>query len=229
MPAHIEGGFMILRTVSLAALAAMTFVHPVTAQVATDRAGEIKTWRDQCADPDIDLRTAYIEQAIATEDMAVMRVCLRQALESDDADIRNLGLRAALASIAQLNFEVTIPPELDKAYAEAKSNAKKLKEIDNYYVSNNYRVIKPGLIFMIDGADVSAGTSKWYPMAGLEALNDNYFGTTQVIGDKLTWVGKAYLQQSPCTLSVRLDAGAALTGSFQCGEQWAFPVTAQLL
>lgn len=225
----MRGGIVISKTATLAALAAIALVQPVAAQVATDRAGEIKTWRDQCADPDIDLRTAYIEQAIATSDTAIIRVCLRQALESDDADIRNLGLRAALASISQITFEVTMPPELEKAYAEAKSNDKKVADIDRYLVSTNYRVIKQGLIFVIDGADVSAGTSKWYPLAGFDAINDIYTGTTQIIGDKLNWVGKAYLQDSPCTLSVRLTSGAQLGGLFQCGQEWAFPVTAQLL
>lgn len=223
------GGIMVLKAATLAVLVVIALVHSAAAQVATDRAGEIKTWRDQCADPDIDLRTAYIEQAIATSDTAVIRVCLRQALESDDADIRNLGLRAALASISQMTFEVTMPPELEKAYAEAKSNDKKVADIDRYLVSANYRLIKQGLIFAIDGADVSAGTSKWFPMAGLDAINDNYFGTTQVIGDKLNWVGRAYLQDSPCTLSVRVTSGAQLGGLFQCGQEWAFPVTAQLL
>ena len=90
-----------------------------TRENADERAGQLKTWRQQCADPDVDLRSAYIEAAIASKDVVVVRICVRLALESNDADIRNLGLRAAIASISQLTFAVTIPPELAQAYEDA--------------------------------------------------------------------------------------------------------------
>lgn len=70
------------------------------AQDAAERAGQLKTWREQCSDPDPDLRLAYIEAAIASGDAAVMRICVRQSLESDDADIRNLGQSPAPAHFA---------------------------------------------------------------------------------------------------------------------------------
>jgi len=199
------------------------------AQDATERAGALKAWREQCSDPDTDLRLAYLEGAIATGDVAVIRICVRQSLESDDADIRNLGLRAALASIDQLSFEVTMPPELAAAYKKAGDNSDQLDKMSNWYVVRDWGSLKTGLSVVIDEAEVSTGKSVWSPLVNRSSKSNNYNGKATVIGDKVNWTGSANLSKSECRLNLELAEGSVLEGTFQCGDLWAFPVSAALL
>ncbi|MDD4702166.1 MAG: hypothetical protein PHI96_08095, partial [Desulfovibrio sp.] len=92
---------------------------------AQDRAGELQTWREQCADPDPDLRLAYLENAIANGDVSVLRICIRLALQSDNADIRNLGLRAAITATPRITFMPTMPKALEQAYKRTGDNEQK--------------------------------------------------------------------------------------------------------
>lgn len=215
-----------LATAGLVAMAIGSVAH---AESAEERAGELKMWRQQCADSDVDLRTAYIEKAIASEDVAIIRICVRLALESSDADIRNLGLRAAIASISQLTFAATMPPQLAQAYEEAGDDERALQKVEGYYITRIFRTIKNGLVFEIKKADVTAGTSIWYPLAGLAQASDRYKGQATVIGDRVSWVGSADLSGGDCSFQVELTEGAILTGQFQCNDYWKVPISAPLL
>lgn len=199
------------------------------AQDASERAGALKAWREQCSDPDTDLRTAYVEAALATNDVAVIRICVRQSLSSDDADIRNLGLRAALASIEQLLFEVQIQPQLAAEFKKAGDDEKKLEKINDWYESRDWRKLQTGFTVAIDGADLTSGKSTWSPLIGLTEKSDNYVGTTSIIGDKVNWTGRAYLQQDDCHMNLALTPEGTLDGTLQCAQMWPFPVSASLL
>lgn len=199
------------------------------AQDATERAGALKAWREQCSDPDTDLRMAYLEAAIATDDVAVIRICVRQSLESDDADIRNLGLRAALASIDQLTFEVTMPPELAAAYKKAGSDEDQLRKMGDWYVVRDWASLSTGLTVAVDGAEVATGKSIWSPLVNRSAKSDRNSGKATVIGDKVNWTGSAYLSKTECRFNLGLVEGGVLEGTFQCADLWAFPVSATLL
>ena len=214
---------------AIAGLIAVGLTGTAHSENTEERAGQLKTWRQQCADPDVDLRTAYIEAAIASKDVAVVRICVRLALESNDADIRNLGLRAAIASISQLTFAVTIPPELAQAYEDAGDDADALDKIARYYITPIYQSTKNGLVFEIKKADVTTGTSIWYPLANLTETNERYKGQATVIGDKVSWVGSADFTKSDCEFHVHLAEGAQLEGNFQCSDLWKIPVSATLL
>ena len=74
-----------------------------------------------------------------------------------------------------------------------------------------------------------AGTSKWYPMAGLTTRGDKEVGTASVIGDEIAWAGDASLHYGTCKLSVSLMPGGVLEGTFQCSDQWPFPVRGRLI
>ncbi len=214
---------------SFALLVLAAFPSPMLAQEASNRAGELKTWREQCNDPDPDLRLAYVEQAIATGDVTVQRICVRLALDSDNADIRNLGLRAAFASIPRLSFSVDIPPELAAALKAAGNNEKKQAEMSRSYVMQDYEVLKNGLYVEVDGAAVGTGSSTWYPLAGLNQRDDRFKGLANVNGSRVNWVGAAVLSKQACSIDVQLEEGAVLKGKLQCGDLWAFPIAAKLL
>lgn len=207
----------------------MLMVMPGLGQTAVERASEIKTWREQCSDPDADLRTAYIEAAIASKDMAIMRVCVRQSLESDNADIRNLGLRAAIASTDQLLFEVEMPAVLAEALDKAGSDEGELTEIGRWQVTQMWNIIRTGLVFVVSDADITSGASEWSPLAQLTAPHRNYRGKASVIGDRVTWVGSVRLPVGDCHLNLGLVSGPMLEGTFHCGSAEPFAVQAPLL
>ncbi len=219
---------MIVRK-SLLAVALALATTGAYAQTATDRAGELKVWREQCSDPDSDLRIAYIEAALETQDTSIIRICARQSLEGDDSDTRNLGLRAALASMDHIRFEVEIPPMLAEALEDAGDNEKKLNEISKWFIARDWQVLKTGLAFDIDKADLAKGTSEWFPLANLTARNDRYTGKLSITGDKVSWVGAAYLANSECNLTAQLVAGPALEGEWLCARGEPFKVRADLL
>lgn len=212
-----------------ACVLSLAFVAPAAAQQAQDRAGELKSWREQCNDPDPDLRLAYVEQAIAGSDAAVQRVCVRLALESDNADIRNLGLRAALASLPQIRFSVEMPPQLAAAIKAAGDNEKKTAEINRWYVMQAWTLLRNGLVFEIEGAQATSNNSVWYPLVNQSEPYQNIKGKTTIVGSKLNWLGRASLPQQECTLVTELREGAELAGTFQCGDSWPFTISAKLL
>ncbi|MFC0009348.1 hypothetical protein [Devosia nitrariae] len=207
----------------------MLMIAPGLAQTAVERASELKTWREQCSDPDADLRAAYVEAAIASGDMAIMRVCVRQSLESDNADIRNLGLRAAIASTDQLLFEVEIPAALAEALDKAGNDKDELNEIGRWHVTQMWNIMRTGLVFVISDADITSGASEWLPLAQMTAPHRNYTGKASVIGDRVTWVGSARLPVTDCRLNLGLVSGPMLEGTFQCANVEPFTVRAPLL
>lgn len=209
--------------------AALLATTGAEAQTASDRAGELKVWREQCSDPDTDLRIAYIEAALETKDTSIIRICARQSLESDDSDTRNLGLRAALAAMEQIRFEVKMPEMLASALDEAGDNEDKLKEINRWYIKKDWQGLQTGLTFEIDKADMSKGTALWYPLVNRPGRYDRNVGKVAITGDALTWVGAANLSTGECTLTATLVAGPALEGEFLCAQGEPFPVTAKLL
>lgn len=200
-----------------------------SSQTAEDRAGEIKQWRERCAEPDVDLRTANIEGAIDTGDVTIIRICSRQALEADDADVRNLGLRAALASVERITFSVEMPEALAKAKEAAGNDQKKLATVDRLYVANDWGILQSGLVFELSEATVTGGSSVWFPLAGLSERNDRYSGKAHVTGSRVTWVGRASLSVPECKLDVGIEPGAELVGVFHCDRSPPFPVRAKLL
>lgn len=204
-------------------------IQPAEAQDATERAGQLKVWREQCADPDIDLRTAYIEAAIATADTSIIRICVRQALQSDDADIRNLGLRAALGSASTITFIPEMSPEYAKALKEAGDNEGKLAEISNWYADRIWKVISTGITFEVDKADLVGGVGEWFPMVNLGKRNENYTGMATIVGSRVTWSGTINFTPSQCILVAEMDSGGELVGSLRCGDVWPFPLRARLL
>lgn len=220
-----------MKRVLLAVLVAATgySAQPAMAQDAMARAGQLKVWREQCADPDIDLRTAYIEEAIATGDTSIIRICVRQALQSDDADIRNLGLRAALGSAKTVTFIPEMSPEYAKALKQAGTDEKKLAEIADWYADRIWKVINTGLTFEVDKADLLGGTAEWFGMVNRGERSDNYRGMATIVGSRVNWTGTLSLSPSECSIVADMDAGGELVGSLRCGSVWPFPLRAKLL
>jgi len=226
----MEGRVMKLCKLFLSAIA-IAIATPATAlaQTAADRAGELKLWRDKCSEPDTDSRMAYIEDAIASNDIAAIRICTRLALSSNDADIRNTGLRAAIAAAGRITFDVEYPPFLKKAYEKAGDDEAKRREVRNYYIARDFPQIENGLIFEIQNATATSSSSVWYAMVSRSEPNNNYKGPATIRGDKLTWSGNAFNGKIHCTLSTKLFPGNILKGKFQCGNRGSYKISVNLL
>jgi len=208
---------------------ALLAAAPALSQTATDRAGELKAWREQCTDPDSDLRMAYVEAALETDDAAVIRICVRQSLESDNSDIRNLGLRATLASLEQLSFAIEPPAKLTDALESAEGDEDKLSSIANWFIARDWQSLQNGLVFAIQKADFARGTATWMPTVNLTKPSERNVGKLTIVGDAITWVGSASLANSECSLNARLTAGPALEGEWLCSRGEPFKVRADLL
>lgn len=199
-------------------------------ETALERAGEIKAWRDQCNSPDPDLRLAYLEAALETNDASIQRICIRLALQSDNADLRNLGLRAAIAGLDEITFDVEIPANLATAYEEAEDDQDRLADISGWYIAQDYSKIQNGLVFEIKKADVSKGQSEWSALGGRSTAHKDYQAKAIIVGDRIRWHGKMYLARDwVCTLDVGLNNGGVLEGEVQCDRHWPFPISASLL
>lgn len=212
------------------ALMAIAATNLGYAQDAKDRAGEIKQWREYCNDPDPDLRTAYVEEAIETKGTIIKRICVRLALESTDDDVRNLGLRAAIAMQEELMFQVEMPAELATSLSKAGNDKAKLQTIERSDAMEVYQVIKNGLAFAISDAEVTTDRSTWRPYGKLATPNDNYQGPASIVGDSISWIGNAYLTSGlTCRLTAEVANGGVLQGALQCDSMMAFPISAKLL
>lgn len=203
------------------------------AEGVRERVDEIKLWREQCNDPDLDLRMAYVEAAVKSEDVIIQRICVRQALESDNADIRNLGLRAAISSLKQISFQVSIPTAVKEAYENAADDQRKLRDLDKQKPLALYEFLKPNLVFEIKDVQITRGASSWYSLAGLTSSHPNHKGDTVIIGESLNWVGSIGYPdgryQLPCVLNVHLDTGGGLLGELKCQNYEVIPVASKLM
>ena len=211
-------------------LTGLVLATPLAAQTVQERAGELKVWREQCSHPDPDLRLAYLEAAIETDDASIERICVRIALQSDNADVRNLGLRAAIASTNQLTFDVTMPPPLKAELERAQDNQDRLNEISGWRIMQDYRTIQTGLVFAIRDASVNEGQSNWYPFGGNSTARDNYKGKATIVGGEIRWRGNMRLSRDwACNVDVELNNAATLDGVVQCADMWPMPISAPLL
>ncbi|GAB7080501.1 hypothetical protein [Megalodesulfovibrio paquesii] len=196
------------------------------------RAGALATWREQCNDPNPDLRLAYIEAAIASGDVSIQRICIRQALESDNADIRNLGLRAALASTSQITFSTEMPKGLAAAYKAAGDDEGKIRNVEDRTDDRIYKHIRTGMAFVIQKASIEKGQSEWFPLVANANSDSRFTGKAIVTGSSIHWVGSILIgggQSRKCVLDVSAKSGAKLSGTLNCENSDPFSISAELL
>lgn len=202
------------------------------AKTAEERAGELVKWREQCNDPDPDLRLAYIESAIASGDELIQRTCTRLAVESDNTDIKNLGLRAVIASRKQITFTVELPKDIQNALNKAGNNKDEINKItkENMDIFKGYNSIRNGLTFIISESDLHSAQSVWHSLAMLSSKDDNYKGTTTITGNRLIWSGRSLIdsQDQTGSLALTLEPGGILTGFYQPKYGPLYPISAKL-
>ena len=206
-------------------------LYPSFGQSVAERAASLKEWRTQCGDPDPDLQVAYVEAALATKDVAIQRICLRQTLQSDHANVVNLGLRAAIASMSQISLAVKIPVKLQAAITEADEDEDKLNNIGRWDIYRLYSIVQSGLIFTVSKASINSNVLTLQPLVDLTKPEKDYSGVATIIGTKLAWQGRTRIAHNnrSCRLSMSIVGDGQLQGEFQCEDWWPIPVTAMLM
>jgi hypothetical protein len=198
-------------------------------QTVQDKAGVLKTWREQCSEADPDLVLSFLQSALETGDTAIIRICLKQAGESDNDDVANLALRAAIASMPRIAFDVEPPAKLAKMIERAGDDDAKQANVERTYEKQIWNSIQTGLIFEITDADIKSGSAKWFAMPEMTKAKDPWSGKVVITGDRLTWQGQANLSPGNCFVKVALTKGFELKGTFQCGKTMPFTIHANLL
>jgi len=199
-------------------------------QNAQDRAGALQTWREQCADPDPDLRLAYIENAIATNDASIQRICIRLALQSDNADIRNLGLRAAIVSVPQITFMTTMPKSLENDLKQTAGDEQKLRNVYNSQTYRLYAGVKGGLSMRSEKNEFEKNNFIWNSLAENSEVEGRYSGKAVIIGSKISWTGKIRAHDEyNCSINVSLTKDAKLSGLLNCYNVAPIDIIADLL
>ena len=218
------------------ALSLVCFNQPVFAgdpqPEAQARAASLQTWREQCSDPDPDLRLAYVEAAIATKDASVQRICVRLALQSDNADIRNLGLRAAIASTPQITFMPTMPKSLEADLRKGADDENFMKKVKDSLTSKLYTVIQNGLKMCSDNAEVGKNSFLWNSLASNVELRKENASKAVIIGSNINWSGTVnslYGSSLNCTINVTLTREGKLAGTLNCNDVAPMNIIADLL
>lgn len=138
------------------------------AQTPQERVAQIQEWRENCSDPNPDLRLAYIEAALAESDPTLSRICLELALLSDDPNIRDLGLRAALARAERLIFDLEMPAAYQAAI-ESAENERAREEVEEQWSQRAEFLSRMGSRLILVAEDVSASQ----PITQWAALDEN--------------------------------------------------------
>lgn len=122
---------MVGRAISIAS----TLLASCTLVLASDpaqRAEDIRRAVAQITDEaDPIRRLTNLEAIVQSGDATIIRVALKAAFTGNDAELKALAMRAYLASIKQLNFQIQLSPTLQKEYEQASSSADKFQEFSN--------------------------------------------------------------------------------------------------
>lgn len=181
------------------------------------RAAALQKARAQCNDPDVDIRAAYIEEAISSGDETKKRICLKLALSSDNTDIKNLGLRTAISSLEQIAF---VPKQENNAMSDEKKDDQAVQFAN---------AISSGLIL----EKVSQkGSVIWYSKVHNTKFDEHFAGKLSLNGSQAAWSGRVKYgtystTECVCSITASLKESGKLEGSLSCGDRGTYEVTAE--
>lgn len=193
--------------------AALSMASASAQETAAEIAAERETWRMQCGDPNPDMATGYLVEALKGGDAGIRRICLRETLASDDQDLRSAALRIVIGNAPLIRFRVG-EPEGD------------ISEVDATIIAMS----QTGFIFVATAGDPDAGTATWSPLGDLAKPYPGYEGPVTVLGSGINWTGTMSLKGGhQCRLRAELAPGTELQGTLQCNDGALIPMTANLL
>lgn len=112
---------------------AMAMPKGALAQGSKSRQAELGKVQELLADPDPNTRLANMEQIVNSGDATKFDLALRLAFHSDDQSMRALGMRAYIASLHGLTFDMQLPPPTQRQYDEAQGDQEKMAALVKQY------------------------------------------------------------------------------------------------
>ena len=206
-------------------LTASTVLAADEAGTAEQRRAQLAEVQKKLTDPDPDMRQAYMEEIIASEDAAQIRIALRMAFTGDDQDLRATAMRGYLASAKEIVFDMKMPDAIQKQYDKAKMNPADLKELENaqgYYFINTYDGWHMTFDVLLTSYQMKSNAGKF----GIK-LNSSPAGSFTVVGDTvkgdISYQQGAY--QSNCQIQFKPTPDLKLVGTLNCNIQLTPPIT----
>jgi hypothetical protein len=85
------------------------------------------------ADPDPNARAANMEAILKTNDATMIQMALRLAFQSDDPNLRSLAMRAYIANLKELSFDIALPDQIAHQYEAVQDDPQKSAEFLRTY------------------------------------------------------------------------------------------------
>jgi hypothetical protein len=215
---------LLLKTLLAAGLAAATAAAqpqsklsgPV--QIEAKRA-ELALIQEQLADPDPLKRQAAILTIVESGDAMKIDFALRIALASDDASVRAIALRAYMANLKELDFDIQSPPEIQRQLdAALNSDPDRMQDLFKRYPYLGYLSQNFHFRLHLRFKDYSMSRS-----TGVVTGGGNYPETFTVSGDRVSANG-SLLWNGPCTFefqpqSLVRNSPPVLKGTLMCSQR----------
>lgn len=227
------GRISIMQTLLSVLIVSCLSIPTLHAASAVERSNQIKEWRSNCTDPDSDMRLAWLESAIESEDLIAQRTCAKVALFDTDIEMRRLGVQMAIAINDRLIVKIDASEEYRNAMKSAGTDKKKIREVksDFGYTAKAYETLGGAMTLAAKSVSLMTQTSEWLvvPVTGVES--DSYKMSLTLIGDGLSGVGTALTPAGALsvTLNVELNDAGILSGTIGFYGGLLFPATIQLL
>lgn len=207
----------------------MAWTQQAAAQTPNERAAKIKEWRQNCNDPDPDLRIAYLESAIAGKDQTVIRTCVKQLLLSDNDDVQNSAIRAGLASAERVVIQFSESEGYKKAMANAGTDTTKIDRVKKDYRFEVGILERTGGVITLAPIDVSLSSqsSRWHSNSTSSVTSDNHTADLTLVGSRLTGTG-TILPNFSYLFSATLNDQGFLEGIGKLHNAQDLPITLKL-
>jgi hypothetical protein len=107
--------------------------RPFSAAAAQARRDQLAKIPELLADPDPNARLANLESIMATNDATMIPLALRLAFQSDDANLRALAMRAYIANLKEVTFDMLLPAQVVRLYEAAQNDPHRTDELFQTY------------------------------------------------------------------------------------------------
>jgi hypothetical protein len=106
---------------------------PLSTAAAQARRDQLAKIPELLADPDPNARLANLEAIMATNDATMIPLALRLAFQSDDANLRSLAMRAYIANLKEVTFDILLPAQVASQWEAALNDPHKTDELFRAY------------------------------------------------------------------------------------------------
>jgi hypothetical protein len=182
------------------------------------RRAELAQIQEQLADSDPLKRQAAITTIVESRDATKIDFALRIALVSDDAGVRSIALRAYMANLKELHFEVQSPPDIQRQVEAAlNGDGRQLTDLMNRYpYLRNVAAFSYQVLFKLKNYDMSSNTGE------ASINNPEHVTTFTVTGDRVSGTGFGFWV-IPCKFEFQpqrivRDGPPVLKGTLVCND-----------